>query len=167
MDLGATIVGIAILVLCSIPFIVISRNHRQRKQNLLQGLINFARKNQGNISRYDVWNKSIIGMDDTTPRIFFAKKAAHGEIQQMISLAEVQKCRVVTSDRLIGQDVANQKVIEKLELIFTHWEKSTPESVVEFYNTDTDIPTLTGELQLAEKWCKMVNDGLATQLQRK
>ena len=33
---------------------------------------------------------------------------------------------------------------------------------VEFYNANTDRLTLTGELQLAEKWCVLVNNKLAS-----
>ncbi|MFN8348746.1 MAG: hypothetical protein U0X91_27345 [Spirosomataceae bacterium] len=167
MDLGATVVGIAIIVLCCIPFILISRNSRRRKQALLQGLNDFAKKNNGQISRSDIWNKSAIGIDDTSHRIFFTKETKEGEVRQMIPLAEVQKCRVATSGRITGQTAVNHKVIEKLELVFTHSERKTTETVLEFYSIDSDSLTLTGELQLAEKWCKMINDDVTARSQRK
>ncbi len=161
MNLGATIVGIVIVGLCIIPFILISANSRKKKERLLQGLFGLAQKNKGEISRYDLWNNSTIGIDDTAHTIFFTRKVKETETLQMIHLAEVQKCRVINSGRAVRQTVGNHQVIEKLELEFAYWDKVKTATVLEFYNTDSDSLTLTGELQLAEKWNKIVNDCLS------
>jgi hypothetical protein len=42
-------------------------------------------------------------------------------------------------------------VIDRIELIFS-FNNHRPELSLEFYNTDYDQLTLSGELQLAEKW---------------
>lgn len=161
MDLGAAIVGIVIIGICVIPFVFISANSRKRKERLLQGLFGYAEKNNSKISQYDLWNTSTIGMDDTALRIFFTRKVKDTETRQMIHLAEVQKCRVINSGRSVNTASGTNKVIEKLELAFTFRDKSKPETVLEFYNTDSDSLTLTGELQLTEKWNKIVNDCLS------
>lgn len=79
----------------------------------------------------------------------------------MITLSEVQKCRVINSESTVNHTGGTHKVIEKLELTFTYRDKGKPEAVLEFYNTDSDSLTLTGELQLAEKWNKIANDCLS------
>jgi hypothetical protein len=40
-------------------------------------------------------------------------------------------------------------------------DKNKPDTKVEFYNADYDRLTLTGEVQLSEKWCKILNDKIA------
>lgn len=100
-------------------------------------------------------------MDEAAHIIFFTRKVKETETLQTIHLAEVQKCRVINSGRVVSQTVGNHQVIEKLELEFAYWNKVKTATVLEFYNTDSDSLTLTGELQLAEKWNKIVNNCLS------
>jgi len=53
-------------------------------------------------------------------------------------------------------------VVDKLELSFYPVEKGKPEISIEFYNDEYDSLTLSGELQLAEKWEKLLNEQLKT-----
>lgn len=167
MDLGATIVGIVIVGVCIIPFVLINRNSRKKKERLLTGLFGYAEKNNDKISRFDVWSNSTIGIDDTSRRIFFTGKVNETEIFQLIPLDEIQKCRLINSSRTVNHKDGNYKVIDKLELAFTYWEKGKPETVLEFYNRETDSLTLTGELQLTEKWNAIANESISAMLQRK
>ena len=50
---------------------------------------------------------------------------------------------------------------ERIDLVFINVDKNKSDIIVEFYNTDTGNLDLYGELQLAEKWCKMANDKIA------
>lgn len=162
MDIGATIVGIAIILICIIPFVLMSRSNRKKEQKLLQGLFDYAEQKNCKISQYDSWRHSTIGIDNTSLMIFFTKKVKEETIFRQINLAEIQKCQVINSGKTVSHSNSTHKIIEKLELAFTYWDKGRKESVLEFYNTEYHSLTLTGELQLVEKWCEIFNDKIST-----
>ncbi|MBV6474386.1 MAG: hypothetical protein JPMHGGIA_02692 [Saprospiraceae bacterium] len=167
MDLGTTIVGIVIILICIIPFALMSINSRKKEKKLIQGLSDIANRNNCKISRHELWNNSIIGIDDTVLMIFFTRKSKDNETSQQINLTEIQKCRVINSSRTVSNKEGNFKVVEKLELAFSFQDKSKSEVVLEFYNADYDSLTLMGELQLVEKWCKIFNDKISEMTKQK
>lgn len=161
MDSGATIVGIIVLLICVTPFVLLSRNSRKRKQEVLDRLVRLADQKNCKISRYDIWNNSAVGIDDTARWVFFTRKVNGAQTEYRINLAEVQKCRMLNSHRTVSRADGNQKMIDRLELAFTYRDKNKGETVLEFYNRDFDSPTLSGELQLTEKWGKIFSDTLS------
>ena len=54
------------------------------------------------------------------------------------------------------------KAFDRIDLVFSNKDKSKADVVVEFYNANTDRLTLSGELQLAEKWCTLINNKVAS-----
>ncbi|MCC6690035.1 MAG: hypothetical protein IT235_00755 [Bacteroidia bacterium] len=161
MDLGTTIVGIIITIICIIPFALISISRKKKEKKLLQELTEFAEKNNCKISRYELWNSSTIGIDDTSLMIFYKKKSEEINISQQVTLSEIQKCRVSNSSRTVSNKNGNYTVVEKLGIGFLYHDKNKNEVVLEFYNADYDSLTLTGELQLAEKWCNLFNEKIS------
>ncbi|MCC6754323.1 MAG: hypothetical protein IT266_10120 [Saprospiraceae bacterium] len=168
MDLGTTITGIIILLICIIPFVIMYLNNQKREKKLLQELSTFAERNNCKISQHELWNNnSLIGIDETANMIFFIKKLKGNEIMQQINLTEIQKCRVINSGRTVSNKNGSHKVVDKLDLAFTFHDKNKEEIIVEFYNADYDSLTLSGELQLVEKWCKIINDRISSSRQKK
>lgn len=167
MDLGTTIIGIVFILICIIPFALMSIRSKKKKKKLLQGLFEIAEKNNCKISRYELWNNSTIGIDDTALMIFYTRKSKDIETSKQINLVEIQKCRVVNSSGTLGNKDGNLMVADKLELAFSFQDKSKNEVVLEFYNVNYDSLTLTGELQLIEKWCKIFNDKISEMSKQK
>jgi len=161
MDLGTTIIAVVIMLICILPFALMSIKGRKKQEMLLQGLFGIAEKNNCKISRHELWNSSTIGIDDTALMIFFTRRSGDNETSQQINLAEIQKCRVINSGRTVSTKDDNFKVVEKLELAFSFQDKNKNEVVLECYNADHDSLNLSGELQLVEKWCKIFNDKIA------
>jgi len=50
----------------------------------------------------------------------------------VVNLAEMQKCRVVNTHRIVNNKESDQKVIEKLELAFSNREPKKPDVFLEF-----------------------------------
>lgn len=161
MDLGTTIVGVIFILICIIPFALISINGRKKEKMFLQKLLDLASVNNFKISRYELWNNSIIGIDDNAFMVLFIKKSNNVETSQQINLAEIQRCRVINSSRIVSNKEGSFKVTEKLELAFSFQEKSKDEVALEFYNANQTNGTLMGELLLVEKWSKIFNDKLS------
>ncbi|AEE53159.1 hypothetical protein [Haliscomenobacter hydrossis] len=157
MDLGVTLTGVIIVLLCIIPFVVMSQNSKRKKQKKLQNLFDFAAKNQGNITQHDFWHKSSIGLDETNNTLFFIRTLQDKEITQVVKLEDMQKCQLINTNRIINDQDSQVKVIDKLELSFTPRDKQQAAIVLEFFKVESDSLTLTGELQLAEKWTNLAN----------
>ncbi|MBK9489384.1 MAG: hypothetical protein IPO07_11795 [Haliscomenobacter sp.] len=157
MDLGVTLTGVIIVLLCIIPFVVMSQNSKRKKQQKLQNLFDFAAKNEGNITQHDLWHKSSIGLDETNNTIFFIRTLQDKEITQVVKLGDMQKCQLINTGRTLNEQESPIKVIDKLELAFTPRDKQQASIVLEFFKVDSDSLTLTGELQLAEKWTNLAN----------
>jgi len=152
MDLGTTLIGGIILIICLLPFILMGISRRKREKQLLQTLVDYAKQNGGNITQHETVGDFIIGMDEKTNTVFFYKKNKNGETTQHLHLADYKKCSVVSTTR----DFNNSKVIDTVELSFIPIEKSKPIEELLLFNTKENLQ-LSGELQLAEKWAKLVN----------
>ncbi len=154
MDLGASFVGMIVILICIIPFILISINNRKKDEKLRLKLFDFAQRSNFVVTRYDLWHHSSIGIDDQNEVIFFTRTVKEQAFLQQINLSEIQKCRVI----ITRKTASSSGGIEKLELAFTYQNKQKQDVFVEFYNAAYDSLTLSGELQMVEKWGKIVND---------
>lgn len=159
MEIGNIIVGIIILLICTTPFALISTNKRNREKKLRSLLNEIASKANCTINDSEIWNHSVIGIDITKSMAFYVRNTENHKASQQINLAEVQKCRVLNSNKTLSNSQGVYNIVEKLELAFT--TKGKTEISIEIYNAAYDSPTLTGELQLAEKWCQNFNNAIA------
>jgi hypothetical protein len=157
MDLGASIVGMIVILICTIPFVLISVNNRKKGEELRQRLFDFAKKSNFTVNRFDSWHRSSIGIDDQNDVIFFTRTVKDQAFLQQINLSEIQKCRVI----ITRKTASSSGGIDILELAFTYQNKQKSDVILEFYNAAHDSLTLSGELQMVEKWGKIVNDKIA------
>jgi hypothetical protein len=156
MDLETTIIGIAVIFICIIPFVVMNRSTKKRERQLLQSIFKLAQKSDCTVSLFDHWNKSAIGVDESIKVIFFTKATDNHEMLAKVNLSEIQKCRVINVTRTVNNNGFHY--IEKLELTLTYHDKNKAESILEFYNANSDSLSLNGELQLIEKWQKIISE---------
>jgi hypothetical protein len=152
MDLGTTLIGAIISIICLLPFVLMAVSRRKREKQLLQTLVDYANEYEGNITQHETVGDIIIGLDEKSNTVFFYTKNKIAETKQYIRLADYKKCNVVSTTR----DFNNSKVIDTVELSFIPIEKTTPIEELSLFNTKYNLQ-LSGELQLAEKWAKLVN----------
>jgi len=162
MELRTTIVTLIILIICIAPFILMSRVNKNKGKRFLQLLSGLAGKNNTSIARHDIWHHKAIGINEAGSMIFFAKKGKESDLLQEVNIADIQRCRVINTSRTVRHNNGNINVIDKLELGFQYFDKNKGESVLEFYDAYADHATLSVELHLAEKWCKLVNEKIGT-----
>lgn len=160
MDFG-TIFGLIFLIICVLAVVLVNSNKKKKKKQFLQTLFYLAEKNNCKISEYDLWNNTLIGIDKETHKLFFIRKTADNADSNEIDLLDMQKCRVVSSNRIITDKERSHSVIDKLELVFTSSNPKKQDAILEFYNTNRDSLTVYRELQLTEKWSEMVNENIA------
>ncbi len=167
IDKGTILTAIFFLLLFSIPFILLYISRRKREKQNLQLLTREAAKNNLQVSTFNTWANTSIGMDEKANVVFFTKKTADGETGQQVALAETEKCRVATIKRTQSNEDGNYTLTDKLELVCEPTDKKKTETAFPFYDMAYDGAILTGELRQAEKWCSIINDKIASIAQKK
>lgn len=101
-------------------------------------------------------------MDKNKNVLFFKQKKRDDSMEERcINLSEIQSCRVIDISRTIKKYNSTYKLIDRLDLCLIPVDKDRPEIKLEFFNVETDFQ-LNGQLQLIDKWSKMINDQLRT-----
>lgn len=167
MDLGTTITVIVILLIGVIPFALMNRSNKKREKEFLEALNKLADENNSKISSYDIQSNAAIGIDDTNTKLFFVSKVNGLAKVEQISIAEIQKCKFINSNRNFSSKGINSQIIDKLELVFTYFDKSKTENIWSIYDESINHSALTGELKLSQKWSKIVNEKIAILEKRK
>jgi len=159
MDLGITLIVAIIVTICVLPFLLMSKSKKNRQKKILQVLSNMAIKHSGKITQYEFCGDFVIGIDENTNAVFFFKKTNNIETKKYVNLAKTQKCQVINTSKIIKTKNSSYKEIDKLGLSLLPSSKYKPVVTLEFYNYDDSLP-LRGELQLLEKWFKLINSRL-------
>jgi hypothetical protein len=162
MSLVLTIGGAIVMLLAAIIIVSINKSKTAKKIKFLNPLNDLAQRNGCQIRHYDIWAESVIGIDETRNFVFVVRKTPGSEAEIAINLANIFRCRVAEISRTSGPKEGNLKVFDRIDLVFMNKEKSKPDVLVEFYDSNIDRLTLAGELQLAEKWCTLINKQIAT-----
>lgn len=148
--------SIFILIVSALVIFIRIRN-RKRNSRKIAVLQAFAVENQSTISTWDTWENTLIGISTPeTNRLFFIRSIPGREIRQVINLSEVADCRMVKTGKQVAYHKELVQVVDKIELVFSLFQHQ-PALSLEFYNADYNNLTLSGELQLAQKWAGIVN----------
>ena len=156
MNLGSAIIGAIAIAICVLPFVIINRSNKKRKDVLLQGLTKLAAEHGRQLSQYELFAHFGIGIDKQQNFICFYKAMKDQSLEKCIDLNEIQSCKLLQSTRTIKQQEGSHNVIDRLELSFVSKLKQQAETRLEFFNIDEN-PELFGELQAIEKWSKIIN----------
>jgi len=151
------IFGVSIAVLGVFFFIFSYIKRKKRENEKLQQITSIANKSNCKITQHESCGDFIIGIDETNRYVFFSKKINDDAISQFINLAEIRNCKINNTIRTVTNSGSSAAVIDRLSLLFVPVSKDKPDIVLEFYNADENTQ-LSGELQLIEKWSKIIND---------
>jgi len=157
METGTLIMGAILIAICLMPFILLGLSRKKREKQLLHSLTNIAEKQNCQISYHENCRELIIGIDESNHYLFFFKHENEKGTDQYVHLTEIQNCKLVNKSRAINKKENNVMVIDKLELSFRPIDKNKNEFSWEFYNSEVSSH-LDDELQLLEKWVKIVNN---------
>jgi hypothetical protein len=159
MDLGTLIIAAVLVAICIVPFLIMGRNKKKRDKQLLQLLFDTASKENCKITQSEFLNDIAIGLDGINNKLFFLKKIDAIEVEQHVSLLEIKNCGLLNSNRPLDTKMNKGVIIEKIGLTFTPNDKNKTNIVFEFFNSEETM-LLSGELQLAQKWEKIINEKL-------
>lgn len=162
MESNTLIAGLIALAICILPIVLVSRNRKIKEKQLIQALQAIALQNHGQVDEYDTWGRIAIGFDKKANAIIFYKDTKDEVISHYVLLAEVQECQVIDTHEVFQQKESTYKVTYKLDLVLTLDDPSKPPITLEFYNKDHDSSTPSGEIEMVEKWFKLVQKSVET-----
>ncbi len=168
MDITTIITLASISILCILLYWVISNGKKKKEAKFIAELSLLAEKNNCKITEHESWNNSIIGVDKTMNCIFALRKSDDGDIHQAINLADFQKCRVTETNRVVSsKGSSGMKVTDKIELVFSSFDRTRSDEIIEIYNTSYDSLYLRNEADVAAKWNRIANQIIAELTQKK
>lgn len=157
IDIGSTIFGAISIMLCVLPFVIMNRKRKKKEKIIFQSLSEFAFQKNCQIDQYEVFGQLAIGIDENRDFLFFYKQTNDHEEEHTLNLGDIQRCKVINTTRRVRKKEGNHYIIERLELSFIPLARNEVDIKWEFFNSDVSI-RVSGELQLIEKWSKLIND---------
>jgi hypothetical protein len=155
MDFESVILGIAILVVCLLPFAFLNVSKKRKQKAFFQLFLNHAHESQSLITVFDIFDKYLLAFNKTNRRFYFFNTAQEKIIFHNIDLAQISSVKL---DKQYPYDAANKR-IDQLCLVFTFKDLSSKTLSIELYNRSKTFQ-LSGELQLAERWLGLINEGI-------
>lgn len=153
MDFDSLILGVAFILICASPFVLIYFNGKKTEKRTLQLLSRFATQNNSKLSQSESCGDFAIGLDETLKRLLFVKKNSDNDVSVCIDLNQMEAC-IPNTTRIPSKNTT--PTITYVGLGLVPQGNKGKETTLIFY--DERINTqLTGELQLAEKWSKNIN----------
>ena len=162
MDTATIIISLVFFGAFAVPLIILGVRRKAKEKKFLNVLFQFAESNGGKIGEFDFWKDTSIGIDRDLRMLFFVRKKGGEDQKTAIKLSEIQQCKLNNISRASHAHNVNGKVVDRLELVFKYNTPGVPDTVLEFYNSSTDSLTLVNELQLIEKWNKIVTGSLGS-----
>lgn len=160
MDNGSTKIGLWIIALIVLPFIIYYLYKKMKEMKFRKGFLVLSEREKVIISQKDLWkNCYAIGIDTDSKKLLYFNKRKDKERGTLIDLSEVERCRIVNTDRTVKNKNGNNKPTNRLELVFTFNNSGIPEKVLEFYNNTEFMPTVD-DFSLIENWLQIVNSNL-------
>lgn len=159
MNSGTTIVGLIMVLICIIPFVIMSYNKKSKQRKMLKSLNDIAKQQQCSINQHEFCGDYIIGIDEKRNFVFFFKQKNETSVSQYIDLPEIQFCQAVMKSRNLKYNTENVSIIEHVALSFSPTNKKKASESFELYDEEINMQ-LTGKLQFVDKWTALINDHL-------
>lgn len=150
MDTSTLIIGFFMVALCALPFLLAGSTRKKNEQKIKNVIFELAKLNNTIILQSDFWFKTAIGLNTNSNELFFYRNVNNSETSLKINLNDFQRCRIVKLN-----DSSNH--IDILQLVLVPNSSNKIEILLEFYNAEFH-PQINSEVQLIEKWSKLIND---------
>ena len=110
-----------------------------------------------NISKYEIFSNSIIGLDENVNVLCFLRKRIAGEYFLEVDLSKYTKVEVEQRNHQEGENHTMQTLVDEIVLKFYPKSSSDKIALIELYNRK-EMQILSGEIQLAQEWAHFLNN---------
>lgn len=119
----------------------------------------FSAEHNCKIGQYDICREFIIGMDHNNEFVFFEKRTENQRFQSVVKLSDMQKVKMIRTNRSVGDASGDQSIIEKIELIFQPKLKSGKEISWLLFDAEEHMQ-ISDELITGQKWTSIIDQRL-------
>ncbi len=159
VDMGTAITGIVFLALFALPFVLDRRSRDNKKKRALLSLQQLAEQHQCRIDHHELSGAVALGLDERKNAIFYLRQEKEGHSSQYAHLAEMRSCNLVNSMRSTKQGGAVIAPTDRVQLNLQPRDSSKAEVQLEIFDAGSGLQ-LNGELQVAERWSKLIHERL-------
>jgi hypothetical protein len=160
MDKEVTIIMLGIIAVIILPFLLFYFFKKRREIKFLKHFRNLAQQEKLIISQKEFWDHSYaIAIDTNLNKIIYAKRLRDETAGTIIDLADVEKCRIVSTDKTQKSLNGKDPQTDRLDLVFTFRNSDMPEKVLEFYENTEFMPNTEDRFNI-EKWYNIINSNL-------
>ncbi len=162
MDFETMLLGILAVAVFLLPILYIQRKQKSQAGKERRAFVMAAEQQGLQLSEFDFWADQYgIGVDSVQGRLYYRNASELDPQEVVLHLNQVRRC---TFDNVHREQNGN-RIIDMIVLrIGLHGPKA-PELYLPFYNREGNL-MLSGELQLAEKWCKLIQEQMVHQPQK-
>lgn len=160
MEIGIWAIGLAIIVLCAIPFITMAINKNKKQSLMIKELQDLAKSNSSDLGTFDLGIDFAIGLSTAKNYIYFYKSGIDEPTKDCIAINSVHGCQVRMTKQRLKSKKGFEEVLQKLELEFDFHDRNVPSVRWCFYDMDKHYQ-LNGELELIKKWESEIKQALA------
>jgi len=157
MNIGSTLVGLLIIILCILPFFFMGSKRKKREKQMLNDAERLAEEKNCKITYKELVRDFVLAIDEKNKALFYYKITPEKVDKLHVNLAEIKSCKVINVSRTVGVKGASQKITDQLFLNFIPLNNNGKEIKIEYYNADVNVQ-LYGELQSIEKWADIINN---------
>jgi hypothetical protein len=155
MDTTTTLLTLFVLTLCALPIVIAKRSKAKKERELKETILKLAGNSNTQIDQFDRWNNKAVAIDNLNNKVFFISGKANAH--RLIDLSTIQQASLIKTHHNGG---AESSAIKKVDLYLLPKERGKPNIELEFYDADHDSLTIRDELQLAEKWSKILESAI-------
>ncbi len=157
--MGTAITGIVFLALFALPFVLDRRNRAGKKKRALLSLQQLALQHQCRIDQHELCGTVALGLDKGKNAIFYIREEKDGQSSKFAHLADIRSCNLVNALRSTKQGGAAIASTDRVQLNLLPKDASKAELYLEIFDAGSGLQ-LNGELQVAERWSKLIQDRL-------
>lgn len=148
---------IALGIACGLLFLFIKWNRRREQQLIVNRLNGLAQAKDDQLVEHDSWINALIGLG-AKKHLFFIKGDKGKELSVTINLQDVKACRLIKEYRDVKNKEQDIHLLDRIRLVFTYRQTELPALSLELYNSDCDAMTVSNELEMGEKWFRIVHN---------
>lgn len=152
MEITTTIIGAILLGFFFVPMYFVNKKSKKLRTEK-QAFFNSLAQQQGlNLSDLENFADKIIGIDKTQKVFLYASGKELKDDFKIIALNSVRTCELNKIARINGHTT----VVDYVGINFVLNDNKKSKINLEFYNGEKTLQ-LNNELQVAEKWVKLIN----------
>lgn len=161
MNAFSLIFGLVILGLFIIPVVYFQRSQNKTMRELSKSFKRIAVSNGINVSKSDFWDNIYgIGLDDKNNKLLYLKHNNSNDVVAVLDVNDVDKCSIEKLTEHHSSKLKHEAVVNHVDLVITHRNGNQSKDLLEFYDESVS-PRLNTELELAEKWRKLISSKTA------